>query len=119
MLLVPLLLAATAPGEYAGAEACRKCHTAEFNQQSASAHARALVKSKPPQPGEWAFGAGEQAITFVTRVDPEHYLEEGKSWYRRLNGYARTPGARTDAGTKSRTFAPSAGILRCFACHST
>ena len=119
MPLLPLLLAALAPGDYAGAEACRKCHAAEFKAQSGSAHARALAKSRPPQPGEWAFGAGEQAITFVTRVDPDHYLEEGKSWYRKLNDYARTPGARSDAGTRFRLFDPSAGIIRCFACHST
>lgn len=119
MPVLPLLLAALVPSDYAGAEACRKCHAAEFAAQSASAHAHAIAKSKSPQPGEWAFGAGEQAITFVRRVDADHYLEEGRSWYRRLNGYARTPGARTAEGTKYRLFDPAAGMLRCFACHST
>lgn len=49
----------------------------------------------------------------------DHYLEDGEGWYRRLNGYARTPGARTAAGTKYQLLDPSAGLLRCFACHST
>ena len=118
-MIVLLLLAAGPPSEYIGAAACKQCHPAQFAAQSSSAHAQALVQSKPEQPGEWAFGAGEQAITFVRRLDPEHYLEEGKSWYRRLNGYARTPGAAADAGTRYRIYEPSAGILRCFACHST
>lgn len=121
MLPLVLLLAAAAASaaDYAGAAACAKCHPAEFAAQSKSAHAHSLAKSKPPQPGDWAFGAGSQAITFVTRIDPEHYLEEGQTWYKRLNGYDRTPGGATSAGTRYRTFAPDAGILRCFSCHST
>lgn len=118
-LAVPLLLAAVAASDYAGAAACGKCHAPEFAAQSASAHAHAIAKSKPPQAGQWAFGAGEQAITFVTRVDAATYLEEGRSWYRRLDGYARTPGAASGAGTRYRLFDPDAGILRCFSCHST
>ena len=34
-------------------------------------------------------GSGVQAITFVRRRDTEYYLEEGRSWYRALDGYAR------------------------------
>ena len=118
-MIALLLLAAAQPSDYAGAAACKQCHPAQYAAQSSSGHARALARSKAPQPGEWAFGAGEQAITFVTRLDPEYYLEEGKSWYRRLNGYARTPGATSDAGTRYRIYEPDAGILRCFSCHST
>ncbi len=114
-----LLFAAVPVSDYAGSGACEKCHPAEFKAQSASAHARSLVRSKRPQPGDWAFGAGDQAITFVTRVDAEHYREEAQSWYRRLNGYASTPGARSAAGTPYRIFDPSGNILRCFSCHST
>lgn len=77
------------------------------------------MRSKPPQPGEWAFGAGLQAITFVSRVEDDNYLELGASWYRRLNGLALTPGHRNAAGVRYRIFDPSAAILRCFACHST
>src|SRR3954468_3823308 len=109
-----ILLLAGPPADYAGAEACAKCHPSEFKLQSSSAHARALARSTPKQPREWAFGAGEQAITFVSRPDPEHYREEGKSWYRKLNGYSLTPGAATPAGTTYRIFDPSGAILRCF-----
>ena len=105
--------------DYAGAAACGKCHPAEFEAQTAGGHARAIAKSKPDQPGQWAFGAGHQAITFIQQLDRDHYLEEGQSWYRRLNGYAKTPGAAAAGGTRYRLFDPSAGILRCFACHST
>ena len=118
-VIVLLLLAAAQPGDYAGAAGCQKCHPGQFALQSSSGHARALARSTPRQPGEWAFGAGEQAITFVSRLDGEHYLEEGKSWYRRLKGYERTPGAQSDAGTRYRLYDPAAAILRCFACHST
>lgn len=118
-MVFPLLLVAVSASDYTGAETCAKCHPSEFEAQSASAHARALARSTARQPGEWAFGAGEQAITFVSRVDLEHYREEGRSWYRKLNGYAATPGAATAAGTTYRLFDPSGAILRCFSCHST
>jgi hypothetical protein len=114
-----LWLAAISPSDYAGASACRSCHPSQFEAQTSSAHARALARSKPPQPGEWAFGAGGQAITFVRRLDAEHYLEEGQSWYRELNGFALTPGHTTPAGVRDRIFDPSAAMLRCFGCHST
>jgi hypothetical protein len=113
------LLFAIAASDYAGSGVCAKCHPAESAQQASSAHARSLARSTAQQPGQWAFGAGEQAITFVRRLDPETYLEEGQSWYRIINAYAPTPGAPTPDGTRYRLFAPDAGILRCFACHST
>jgi hypothetical protein len=119
LIVLPFLLAAATVSDYAGAAACEKCHAAEFKAQSASAHAQALARAKPPQPGDWAFGAGDQAITFVTRIDSEHYREEAQSWYRKLNGFAPTPGAKTATGTRYRIFDPSAEILRCFSCHST
>lgn len=121
--VVGLLLAASgalcAGTRYAGAEACRPCHPAEYAAQSASAHARSLAPSHAPQPGEWAFGAGSQAITFVRHRDPDTYLELGQSWYSKLNGFAATPGHPKGEDTPYRTFDPSAGIMRCFACHST
>jgi len=118
-LAFPILLAIASAADYAGAAACGKCHAAEFTAQTQSAHAHSIARSKPPQPGEWAFGAGEQAITFVHRLDASTYIEEGQSWYKRLNGFARTPGAANAEGTRYRIFDPSAGMLRCFACHST
>src|SRR4051812_25034 len=92
---------------YAGADACRLCHTAEYAAQSASAHAKALVPSKAPQPGEWAFGAGSQAITLVHQRDPDTYLELGQSWFRRANGLAKTPSHRGTEDQPFRTFDPS------------
>jgi hypothetical protein len=102
-----------------GAGACKSCHPAEFEAQSRGAHAHALAPSAPGQPGDWAFGAGSQAITFVSRVDRENYREHGETWYRSLDGYGVTPGHRSLAGVTSRIFDPAARILRCFACHST
>jgi len=110
---------AIAASDYSGAAACRQCHAAEFSAQSASAHAAALAPSKPPQPGEWAFGAGDQAITFVSRKDENHYVELGETWYRKIGAFAPTPGHRDRTGVLYRIFDPSAAILRCFACHST
>ncbi len=119
LLLAPQLFAEGDGDRYAGAQACRRCHPAEYAAQSASGHARSLAPSQPPQPGEWAFGAGSQAITFVHHRDPESYLELGKSWYSKLQGFAATPGHPNGEDTPFRTFDPSAGIMRCFACHST
>ncbi len=113
------MLAVAAASDYTGAAVCQRCHPAEYSAQSASAHASALAPSKPPQPGEWAFGAGAQAITFVSRQDPEHYVELGQTWFRKINGFALTPGHHDRAGVPYRIFDPSAAILRCFACHST
>jgi hypothetical protein len=110
---------AAGPSDYAGAEACRPCHAAKFASQSATSHAHALARSTPAQHGDWAFGAGLQATTFVTRVDHESYREDGLSWYRSLNGYAVTPGQRDERGIVFRTFDPAARIFTCFACHST
>jgi len=117
LLLLRLLRAGAA--DYAGAERCRECHPAEFRSQSASGHAHALAPSAPSQPGDWAFGAGVQAITFVRRADRESYRELAETWYRASNGYGITPGQQDTRGVLFRTFDPAARMLRCFACHST
>src|ERR1035438_2545735 len=119
LLLVPLLLQAVTANDYATAEVCRQCHRERFETQSQSAHAQALKPSVLGQPGDWAFGAGTQAITFVSRVDRQSYQEHGETWYRSLNGYGTTPGHAGRAGMQFRIFEPSARVLRCFACHST
>ena len=119
MLAFALFLAAAHASEYAGAAACRSCHRAEFEAQATTAHAAALARSKPGQPGDWAFGAGAQAVTFVSRVDRENYLEHGESWFTRLGRFGPTPGHRVPGGVRYRIFDPSAGMLRCFSCHST
>jgi len=113
------VLSAAPPQDYAGSAACKACHAEVYAAQLKSEHATALAKSKPEQPGEWAFGSGLQAITFVSRADQEHYLEHGESWFKELNDFARTPGHRNTAGVRYRVFDPAAGILRCFGCHST
>lgn len=119
LLLLIAFWFADHPAEYAGATICGKCHSAQLESQSRTAHARALAPAAKGGPARWAFGAGLQAITFVRRLDPEYYLEEGESWYRAIDGFARTPGHATTGGVRDRIFDPSATILRCFACHST
>jgi hypothetical protein len=116
--LIPAMFAA-GPADYAYADTCRPCHAANFTLQSKTAHARALARSSPAQRGDWAFGAGLHAITFVTKVDRESYREEGLTWYRSLDGYAITPGQHDEKGVVFRTLDPAARILTCFACHST
>jgi hypothetical protein len=78
-------------------------------------------------PVEWAFGAGQQAVTFVSRLDDATYLEHHLTYYSRGDRLNPTPGhragrpssAREALGVQYRTFAPDAAILRCFGCHST
>src|SRR5713226_8448825 len=43
-------------------------------------------------PVEWGFGAGEQAVTFVTRVSSDWYLEHYFIYYPRLRSLGPTPG---------------------------
>ena len=114
-----MLSAGICAAQYAGSSACAKCHAAEFAAQSKSGHALALARSSKDQPGDWAFGAGNQAITFVSRLSETDYLEHGETWYRASNSFAVTPGHQNTEGLRYRVFDPSAGILRCFACHST
>ncbi|MBI1787549.1 MAG: cytochrome c3 family protein [Acidobacteria bacterium] len=58
-------------------------------------------------------------MTIVSQLDDEFYLEHGLSWYAASKSMAPTPGHRTAAGERYRTFDPGAAILRCFQCHST
>jgi hypothetical protein len=105
-----------------GSAACRVCHPSQFQQQSASTHARALSPSTDTAiQADWAFGAGSQAVTFVSRLDENYYLEHNLSYYPRVKAYAATPGHEKQAppGLRYRIFDPSAAILRCFQCHST
>jgi cytochrome c5 len=112
-------LARVAAGQYVSSEACSACHAAQFTGHAKTGHARALARSVPPQPGEWAFGAGLQAITFVSRIDEDSYLEHGLTWYAAAKSLALTPGHRSAAGERYRTFDPDGAIFRCFQCHST
>jgi hypothetical protein len=122
---VPLLQPAA--GQYIGSAACGKCHPKQYAQQSKSGHARSLSLTRdhalaprfPSSVGEWAFGAGDQAVTFVSRVDEDFYVEHGLSYYARSKSMALTPGHSSPDGVRYRTFDPEAAILRCFQCHST
>ncbi len=78
-------------------------------------------------PIQWAFGAGDQAITFVSQVDEDSYVEHHFSYYSAIRALDATPGhhdlpakAFPEAlGVFYKTFDPEPKILRCFQCHST
>ena len=78
-------------------------------------------------PVEWAFGAGDQAVTFVSQLDEDLYLEHRFTFYSRSRTLDFTPGHPTRsktsypdaAGVVYKTFDPEAKIMRCFQCHST
>lgn len=76
---------------------------------------------------EWAFGAGEQAVTFVGQVDEGRYVEHHFSYYAASGALGTTPGHRNAPalgaeealGVYYETFGPQPSIMRCFQCHST
>jgi len=116
--VIPFALAAQI---FVGANACVPCHSKIVELQTKTPHAGAL---RPATDGrvkaDWAFGAGSQAVTYVSRLDEDTYLEHPLSYYARLQGLAPTPGHKPGSkGERYRTFAPDAAILRCFQCHST
>lgn len=109
---------------YIGSSACRECHKAQFESQSKSQHARALRKALPTDPGrgakaQWAFGAGQKAITWVTQTGDDVIAEHGLTYYSATKALAVTPGHKTTADAVYRTFDPAATALLCFRCHST
>ena len=57
------------------AKVCQSCHPGQFAAQAMSQHAHALAPAKPGSPGEWAFGAGLKAITYVSHTGEEMYVE--------------------------------------------
>ena len=59
-------------------------------------------------PIEWAFGAGEQAVTFVTRVNEEWYIEHYLSYYSAIRSFAPTPGQNS---ISANTLPLAMGIL--------
>jgi hypothetical protein len=78
-------------------------------------------------PLEWAFGAGEQAVTFISRWDENWYLEHYFTYYSATGSLGPTPGhvgrpshtLPLATGLFYRTVHPTAGIVQCFECHST
>ena len=84
-------------------------------------------KASQTIPVQWAFGAGEQAVTFVSQLDEDTYLECHFSYYATTRSLLPTPGHSSaqavnlaDAsGVMYPTFDPESRIMRCFQCHST
>jgi predicted CXXCH cytochrome family protein len=78
-------------------------------------------------PYQWAFGAGRQAITFVSRVSSEWYVEHYPTWYTVTHSWGATPGHSAvhpssiaeAAGVLYKIADPQFGIAGCFECHST
>ena len=114
-----LFFAASLPAQYIGSQACSACHPAQFASQSKTGHARALARADAGSPGQWAFGAGEKAITYVSQAGPADYLEHGLTYYASLKAMALTPGHANPQDLRLRTLDPVASVLRCFRCHST
>ena len=114
--MVALALLLLTAQDFAGTKACAVCHFAIASTQAATHHARALSLGTD---GRWAFGAGAQAVTYVSQAGEDAYIEHGLSWYKKKGALALTPGHTSTDGVVYRTFAPNASILRCFQCHST
>lgn len=106
-------------GQYAGSQACAACHPAQFAAQAKSEHAHALAPAPPGSPGEWAFGAGRKAITYVSHIDEETYVERAASYYASTKSMGVTPGHKAGVDLEYPTFHPTTSALRCFRCHST
>ena len=78
-------------------------------------------------PLEWAFGAGRQAVTFVTKVNKDWYVEHYASYYSAPKSWGATPGQDAihpstlpqAAGLLYKIADPDTGIAGCFECHST
>jgi hypothetical protein len=100
----------------------------EFQWQMSGGKARGIDAANSIDiPVEWAFGAGAQAVTFVSRVDRDWYIEHAYSYYAATDSFGLTPGQHTlspktlteAAGLMYRTNDPASGIRGCFECHST
>lgn len=104
---------------YVGSIRCRSCHPANFDSQSKTGHAHALAKAPVGARGEWAFGAGEKATTWVSQIDRDSYAEHGISYFAATKSTGLTPGHTDSGDARFRTFDPNATTLKCFRCHST
>lgn len=78
-------------------------------------------------PIDWAFGAGQQAVTFVSRINQDWYLEHYFTYYSAVGRMGATPGQQSavpkdlpaSAGLVYKGTDPEMGIIHCFRCHST
>lgn len=85
------------------------------------------AKDTLQMPVEWAFGSGNHAVTFVSQVDEDFYVEHHFTFYTLAGALDVTPGHQrrppgslaAALGVLYRTFDPEPSILRCFRCHST
>jgi tetratricopeptide (TPR) repeat protein len=111
-----IALALPLSAQYVGSKACQKCHADKFALQSKSEHAHAL---EPGQKAQWAFGAGDKAITFVDQTGEETIAEHGLSYYTATKSMGVTPGHADASDIVYRTFDSLGTALRCFRCHST
>ncbi len=75
---------------------------------------------------DWAFGAGGQGVTFVTRADENWYLEHSLSYFSTIGGLSQTPGHTHHAESLEQAVGvlyavddPGTGIRACFECHSS
>jgi len=118
VLILPLLTLG-ARAQYVGSQQCQTCHPDQFTVQAKSEHAHALAPATPGSPGEWAFGAGRKAITYVSQTDEETYAERAASYYTSSKSMGVTPGHQAGIDLAYPTFAPTTSATRCFRCHST
>ena len=78
-------------------------------------------------PIEWAFGAGDHGVTFVSRLNRQSYLEHAFSYYSETGSLGITTGHETirpetllqAMGLRYSVRGPGNAISDCFACHST
>ena len=118
-ILVLLLFALGVYGQYVGSQSCQACHPDQFAAQAMSEHAHALAPAQPGSPGEWAFGAGRKAISYVSHTDEETYVERAASYYASTKSMGVTPGHKAGIDLEYPTFHPTTSAVRCFRCHST
>ncbi|MBM3775272.1 MAG: hypothetical protein FJW37_08920, partial [Acidobacteria bacterium] len=59
-------------------------------------------------PLDWAFGAGEHSVTFVSRIREDLFLEHAFSYYRKSGSFDLTPGHET---AKVENLHQAAGLL--------
>jgi len=105
--------------QYVGSQSCQPCHPGQFTAQAMSEHVHALAPAKPGSPGEWAFGAGRKAITYVSHKDEETYIERAASYFASTKSMGVTPGHQPAIDLEYPTFDPTTSGARCFRCHST
>ncbi|MGH8246475.1 MAG: hypothetical protein ACREUU_08585, partial [Gammaproteobacteria bacterium] len=119
-------LAPSFPDEFAAYRAPQ--YRLQWKRESGGFYARVFDGRETAEtPVEWAFGAGDQAVTFASQLDEDRYVEHALSYYSASRSLAPTPGHRNTPAASSfeafgvlyPTFDSESAILRCFQCHST